>query len=257
MLHAFIFSPKIFGSTMECVSIHDLQSELDQLQLGDWFIVDVDDTLITPQAMMFRPSSPFCTFIDKLKKDAPPNLAETVSSWRLSRKIMLVEQEWPTIFEMLKNKGVTVIALTAMHTGTFGKISSMEHWRVNELKSIGLTFNPFAPDNIEILIDGEQPATLYQGILFTGSYLKSEVLKSFIAKHGTPSKILFFDDRLPQIELLQELCKNMNIPYKGYHYQAVTKLPYKSSLDYGSIQTKSLLDNCQWLEDEDVKEMQV
>ena len=75
---------------MECVSIHDLQPELDQLQPGDWFIVDVDDTLITPQAMMFRTTSTFCTFIDDIKKEAPHNLAEIVSTWRLSRRIMLV-----------------------------------------------------------------------------------------------------------------------------------------------------------------------
>ena len=240
---------------MECVSIHDLQSELDQLQPGDWFIVDVDDTLITPQAMMFRPSSPFCTIIDDLKKDAPSNLAEIVSTWRLNRKIMLVEQEWITIFEMLKSKGVTVIALTSMHTGTFGKISSMEHWRANELKSFGLTFSAYAPDTVEILIDAEQPATLYQGILFTGPHAKSDVLKRFLAKYGLPSKILFFDDRLPQIELLEELCKDINIPYKGYHYQAVAKLPYSSATDYGAIQTKALVNGCEWLEDEDAKEM--
>lgn len=242
---------------MECVSIHDLKPELDQLQSGDWFIVDVDDTLITPQAVMFRPSSPFNALIDDLKKTAPPNLAEIVSTWRLSRKTMLVEQEWPTILEMLKKKGVTVIALTSMHTGTFGKISSMEHWRANELKSLGIIFSPIATDTIKVLINSkQQPATLHQGILFTGSHPKSDVLKSFIAMYGLPSKILFFDDRLPQVELLQELCKDMNIPYKGYHYLAVTKLPYNSATDYGAIQTKALLDNCQWLEDEAVKEMQ-
>lgn len=242
---------------MECVSIHDLKLELDQLQSGDWFIVDVDDTLITPQAMMFRPSSPFNSLIDDLKKEAPFNLAEIVSTWRLNRKIMLVEQEWPAILEMLKNKGVTVLALTSMHTGTFGKISSMEHWRANELKSLGITFSPFAVNTIEILIDSEQqPATLHQGILFTGSHSKPDVLKSFIAKYETPFKILFFDDRLLQIELLQELCVDMHIPYQGYHYLAVTKLPYNSATDYGAIQTKALLDNCQWLEDKDAKEMQ-
>ncbi len=241
---------------MECVSIHDLQSEIDQLQPGDWFIVDIDDTLITPQAMMFRHSSPFCTFVNKLKKDAAPNLAEIVSTWRLSRKIMLVEQGWPVILETLKTKGVTVIALTSMHTGTFGKISSMEHWRANELKSQGITFSLFATDNIEVLIDKEEPATLYQGILFTGSHPKADVLKSFIAKYGTPSKIFFFDDRLFQIELLQKLCKDMSIPYKGYHYLAATKLSYENAKDYGAVQTKALLKSYQWLEDEDAKEMQ-
>lgn len=242
---------------MECVSIHDLKPELDQLQPGDWFIVDVDNTLITPSAMMFRPSSPFSTFIDNLKKDASLNVAEIVSTWRLSRKIMLVDPQWPAILEALKTKGVTVIALTAMHTGTFGKIPCMEHWRADELRTLGIIFSPFATNIIQVLIDSEQLATLHQGILFTGSHPKPDVLKSFIAKYGLPAKILFFDDRLAQIELVKELCKDMNIPYKGYHYLAVTKLPYSSVLDYGAIQTKVLLDSCQWLEDAEAKKMKV
>ncbi len=241
---------------MECVSIHDLQSEISQLQTGDWFIVDVDDTLITPQAMMFRPSSVFSAFIDDVKKEAPHNLAQIVSTWRLSRKTMLVEQEWPTILDSLKDRGITVLALTQMHTGTFGKISSMEHWRAEELKSLGVTFSPFASDDVEVLINNELPATLYQGILFTGSHSKADVLKSLMTKYGTPAKIVFFDDRLSHVEALEKLCKERSIAYKGYHYSAVTELPYVREKDYGTLQTQILLTKCEWIEDEDVRKMQ-
>jgi hypothetical protein len=80
---------------MECSSIKTLQSRIDQLQPGDWFVVDIDETIITPQAMMFRPASPYCTFIDGIKLKS--NIADIVSALLLNRKVMLVEQEWPTI----------------------------------------------------------------------------------------------------------------------------------------------------------------
>ena len=70
---------------MECISIKNLSNQIDQLQPGDWLIVDVDDTLIAPKAMMFRHSSTFYGFLDKLKKQGCDNLAEILSTWRLIR----------------------------------------------------------------------------------------------------------------------------------------------------------------------------
>lgn len=239
---------------MECSSIKTLQSRIDQLQPGDWFVVDIDDTIITPQAMMFRPASSFCTFIDGIKQKS--NIADIVSAWRLNRKVMLVEQEWPEILDALQAKGVIVIALTQMHTGKFGKIHSMEHWRAEELKNLGIIFSPFSTDIVETLIDTDEPATLFQGILFTGAHQKADVLNCFIKKYGTPPKILFFDDRLYQVKALEELCAEMHIPYEGYHYLATTQLPYTIEKDHGAFQTQLILDG-QWLEDADIQKKQV
>ncbi len=238
---------------MECSSIKTLQSRIDQLQPGDWFVVDIDDTIITPQAMMFRPDSPFCTFIDGIKQKS--NIADIVSAWRLNRKVMLVEQEWPEILDALQAKGVIVIALTQMHTGKFGKIPSMEHWRAEELKNLGITFSPFSTDTVETLIDTDELATLFQGILFTGAHPKAIVLSSFIKKYGTPPKILFFDDRLYQVNALEELCAEMQIPYEGYHYLATHQLPYSAEENQGAFQTQLILDG-QWLEDSDIQKKQ-
>lgn len=240
---------------MQCVSVTDLRSSIDQLKPGDWFIVDIDDTVITPQAMMFRSSSPFHTFIDDIKKEAIPNLVDILSTWRLNRRVMLVEQEWPQILNLLKNKGVTVLALTQVHSGTFGKIQSMEKWRANELESLGITFSPLA-SNIEILINEDQPSTFYRGIIFTGSHPKSSALQNVITKYGTPSKILFLDDRLYHVEALEKLCKETNIPFEGYYYLATNELPYVKEKDYGLIQMHILTTQHQWIEDEEAQKIQ-
>lgn len=239
---------------MECFSIKAVQSRINQLQPGDWFIVDIDDTLITPQAMMFRPTSPFCTFIDDIKKSASQDVEKIVSTWRLNRRTMLVEEEWPAILDDLKERGVIVIALTQMDSGTFGDISSMEKWRANELKGLGITFSPFSKNNVETLIEIDRLATLHQGILFTGSHSKADVLISFIKKYGIPPKILFFDDRLYQVEALEKCCEEMSIPFEGYHYLAAAQLPYDAKKDYGFLQKQKLLDACQWIEDSQIPE---
>lgn len=253
VLHAFIFSFTIFGSSMECISIKTLLPYLEQLQPGDWLVVDIDDTIITPTTMMFRTQSPYHKLIDNLK--ASPNSDVTVSTWRLSRKIMLVEKEWALILELLKKKGVIVIALTQMHTGSFGKISSMEKWRAEELKALNVNFSPYAPNDVEILIDGEQPATLYQGILFTGSHTKAATLTSFVNKCGKPPKLIFIDDRIEHVKSLEKLCIDINIPFEGYHYQAVTQLPYDANKDFGATQTQKLQNDGVWLEDSQIQAM--
>lgn len=249
VLHAFIFNFIIFGFTQEmaCASVKDLKSDLDQLQAGDFLVVDIDDTVITPSAMMFRKQSPHHQVIDILKKQ--PNSEFTIATWRLGRKVMLVEPEWPEIIESLKKRGVIVIALTQMHTGTFASIPSVEKWRSNELRSFGITFTSYAANQVEVLINTGMSATLYQGILFTGSHSKVDTFKSFIMKYGKPTKLIFIDDRPEHILSLSTFCKEMGITYTGHHYQAVEHLPYDSSFDFGDIQSKKLIEENIWLED--------
>lgn len=236
----------------KCFSVGDLEYQLNQLQAGDQFIVDVDDTLIATQAMMFRPSSPFYEFIDKLKKEAPKNVADIISTWRLNRKSMLVEPLWPEILNNLRNRGITVLALTQVNTGSFGKIASVEKWRAAELNQMQLKFSPYAMHEIETIIEHHEPATLFQGILFTGTHSKANVLEAFINKYQRPSKVVFFDDRLHQIESLFEFCKTANIPYSGYHYLGASQLPYKPEMDLGAIQTQMIL-NQEWAEDDQIQ----
>lgn len=252
-LHAFIFNFAVFGGVMECISIKTLQPCLDQLQPGDWLVVDIDDTIITPKAAMFRTKSPHHKFIDHLK--TLPDSSLTISIWRLSRDVTLVENEWPTIIDTLKERGVIVIALTQMHTGHFGKISSMEKWRAQELKNLNITFSSYAENSVETLIDSEKPATLYQGILFTGSHTKAQTLINFTKKYGKPSKLVFVDDRIEHIQSLEKLCADMNISFQGAYYQAAGQLPYSPAQDFGDIQTQKLMHDGIWLEDHEAQKI--
>ncbi|MCE2716192.1 MAG: DUF2608 domain-containing protein [Pseudomonadota bacterium] len=249
VLHAFIFNFVIYGVSTEMayLSVKDLKPCLDQLQAGDFLVIDIDDTVITPRAMMFRAQSPHHKIIDDLKKQ--PNSDPIVAIWRLGRHVMLVEPEWPEIIESLKSRGVIVIALTQMHTGTFASIPSVEKWRADELRSFGITFSPYATKTVETLINNAMPATLYQGILFTGSHSKVETFKAFIAKYGKPAKILFIDDRLEHVQALHAFCESVHIEYTGCHYKAALSLPYDPSQDFGDIQSQKLIEEHIWLDE--------
>ncbi len=238
---------------MECNTVKDALLKIHQLKEGDCLILDIDDTIIMPEAMMFHPCSPFSKFIDDLKKKKHEKLPQILSNWRLRRKIKLVEEDWVEIINLLKSRGVKVIALTAMQSGAFGGISSMEEWRVKELREHGIIFSPFAQNSIEKIIDKENAATLHQGVLFTGSHPKDKVLNGFINKYTKPNKIIFFDDRLEQVQLLHDYCAKANIDYRGYHYTAASKRVYDSAKDRGAFQTKELIETNRWFEDEDIE----
>src|SRR5579872_3560010 len=94
--------------------------------------MDIDDTIITPVSKTFR-KPPYNHLIDEIKKnkDEYQNYEEIVSNWRLQRKAMVIDKDWPQLLSNLKEKFM-VYGLTKMDTGKFGNIESMEKWRHQE-----------------------------------------------------------------------------------------------------------------------------
>lgn len=86
---------------------------------------------------------------------------QIVSNWRLQRKVMLLDNNWSNILKQLQDQ-YQVYGLTKMDIGKFGKIESMEEWRYQELKSLGISFS--INDNLP---KNEQKGSIfYKGIFF-------------------------------------------------------------------------------------------
>ena len=49
------------------------------------------------------------------------------------------------LLEMIKQRKIKTIALTAIPTGKFGGIPNAEEWRVTQLDSLGINFNGHFP----------------------------------------------------------------------------------------------------------------
>lgn len=240
------------SSTMiEVQSAQAILQHVDQLSPQTLVLIDVDNTLITPVSKAFRVTPNLIDDIKK-KKNNTKNFVDLLSHWRLQRKTMLVDSDWPTVLSTLKKKHALVYGLTKMETGSFGVIPSMEQWRYAELKSLNLEFS----DNQALQKHSDQIAqgspnspVFYRGILMTGSASKSEVLKLF-QPFFAMDQILMIDDRLDQLEEVRTFCKIQSIPFLGIFFQGMTHFREQANPVVVAFQRDYLIKHGQWLEDE-------
>lgn len=129
-----------------------------------------------------------------------------------------------------------MLGLTSGVTGAFGKIRSMERWRIESLKDINIVFHQnfinakpgtldqYIPNIIKHYAKARHvcfPAA-QDGVVFTCMASKGEVLEAYLQfANIKPRKIIFIDDRLKHLETVADFCKKFNIQYIGYEYTAI------------------------------------
>jgi hypothetical protein len=229
---------------LEARTAADVMNYLRDLPEGTKVFADIDDTFITPSSKTFR-APPYNKLIDVIKKnkDKYANYQEIVSNWRLQRKVMLIDNDWPLILEMLKAKH-KVYGLTKMDTGKFGNIESMEKWRYQELRSLGIEFS----DNTE-LPESINGAAFYKGIFITGDNSKSQTL-SYYLKYLQPQTIVLIDDRQEHLEDIEKFCQKHAIAFKGILFNGLEKFKDKPDPAVALFQRQYLIKHAQWLEDD-------
>ena len=234
-------------------TVSEVEQHLSTLQKGAVIFFDVDDTLITPQSAVFRSSSPFRTIIDYIKqhRDTIPHVEMILSHWRLQRKVRLVSEEWPEFINDLKQR-YAVYALTKLETGTVGAITSMEEWRYEELKQLGITFTPTCSGISDgVLVERKDyPATFTKGIFITGACNKSDVLAAFL-KAGRPPQIVLIDDRPEYLVDAIAECNRQSLPFLGILFKGETLIPGEPDPKVAEFQKQYLLEQGEWLEDEE------
>jgi hypothetical protein len=210
--------------------------------------LDVDDTLITPKAKAFR-APPTCHMIDNIKacKDTLPNYKTILSNWRLQRAPMLVEEAWPKMIKKWREKGHWVFALTHMDTGAFGAIPSMEQWRFNELKALGICFS----DASCLYGDDTKQKKAFEGIFITGPLSKTDILSALNLSTLQQKPLIFLDDRLEQIQRMDDFCVHNAIQSHCIHYRGVDNCPGQPDAALASFQEQWLRQKAIWLEDDE------
>lgn len=212
-------------------------------------LLDVDDTIITPESLTFR-SAPYNQIMDEIKANRHryPNYEEIISNWRLQRKAILIDPNWPQILNDLKNK-YTVFALTKVNTGKFGNIESMEEWRYQELRSLGINFS----EHKEQTMNQSNQPSLFKGIMMTGSASKKDTLQKYIHLISSVDKIVFVDDRAKNLKEIDEFCQEHNIEFLGIHYRGLEKIAEKQDEKIFLLQKNTLINEAKWLSDEEAK----
>jgi len=231
----------------------DVQKHLENLPCETVVFVDVDDTIITPVSKTFH-SAPYNKLIDEIKKNKEryPNFQEIVSNWRLQRKVMLLDDEWPRVLESLKEK-FPVYGLTKMDAGTFGSIPSMEEWRYSELKSLGIQFSEntvFQEKNDAE--KAEKGPSFFKGIFITGACSKGDTLERHVISLKGRT-IVMIDDRKEHLEDIARFCERYNLQFIGILFCGLENFQEKQDPHVFELQKKTLLEQSAWLEDEDAE----
>lgn len=220
-------------------------------------LVDVDDVLITPQSLTFR-SPPYNRLLDEIKANPEkyPHFEDIVSNWRMQRKAMLIDKEWPQVLEDLRQKH-QVFGLTKVNTGHFGVIESMEEWRYQELSSLGLSFSDCQGDTTQSKTELGEPTqnqpSFYQGIMMTGSASKEQTLDMFQTGFKAFDVIVFIDDRQKNLEEIEKYAQRQGVDFMGLHFKGLETLGGRQEKAVFDLQKETLITKKIWLSDEEAR----
>lgn len=198
-------------------------------------------------ATLYKPGSPLERTLNRQTRD------HLWSLYALARKEMPVDDDIIALVKKLQKDSVKVIALTRFLVGPIGKIPAGENLRIDALKEYGIDFSPAFSAYPLIVFDhcnyeGKFPL-FKNGILFTTlACSKGDLLKAFFEKVGwKPRSVIMVDDKRDNMESVHAVLKKMGIPFKGFEYTGVEKLPSLFSKEIAEFQMQHLIDHKEWL----------
>ena len=245
-----LFSNTLLAEIKEIHQISELEKVLTPLRSSDWLLFDIDYTLTEPSEPILQMAvikqnkerfrNELAKFTDEQKLLVPVLMVTQVES-------QLTEPSVPNLIQKLKDHKIPVLGFTAVDTSIIPGIGSIPNWRATELKRLGINFHSIASLVLKEKIEfTEFPSfrgtfPLYQdGILYSNvTPSKGSVLKAFLSKiDQTPSRIIFVDDSLENLQSVEAELQNLGIPYLGIHYKVqvdTTKLPKVTEDEWNSI----------------------
>lgn len=250
----------IHGVIFEVKDLSKFEEEAGKLNATALVLFDIDYTLLTPKDVSLKPCGKglrrkYLYVLDPQRK----KWLESITG--LEGEEELMDSQFPSLIKRMQNSNIPVIGFTALEIGEYGKIASLEDWRLNRLKMFGIDFSSAFPiDKILVLnesctSDGHHPI-FKRGVLFTHGLLKGEIFTYFLKViDWKPSKILFMDDSLAQLESVALVADALNIEFIGFHYVASVTTPYDFNQELGEFQFRNLVENGQWLTDTEAKKV--
>ncbi len=133
-----------------------------------------------------------------------------------------------------------------------GPVNDPMSFRLKGLQEVGVKF---VDKNKGKRVVWSGDAGYEQGVVLSGDLKKGEALKLYINEiaHKTPEQVIFVDDGLNNLQSVQKLCEELNIPFTGFHYEAKAFEGKVADPDVARLQFKVLSEKGQWLQDEEAK----
>jgi hypothetical protein len=239
------------------------QNELETLDTESLVVFDVDRVLIENQDAILQAHNNMLFKNLALQEAAhltQPELNGLLSGISFQSRPKLIEAEVAELITTLQQKNVRVIALTATGIGSIPKIGSIQDWRIERLKELGITFSfQDTPFHSFTELIGQGPSPVFKsGILFSATYSKGSVLKSFLQHiNWKPSKVLFFDDMLINVSTVHSEMTALGVEKVcSFHYLGANNLP-PVDRDIAKAQIRHLINTGKWLSETQHKSEQI
>ena len=212
----------------DMLSITNVINKADHTSL---VLFDVDDVLIMDEHP-YRLTHPYRK---QWRRESKARLSEEERNLLFSiilaeRNVRLVDPSIVDILGDLEKRKIPTMALTKLYTDKFGVIEKMQDWRIKELNAINIDFSKLTPIKDEILIHGLQVGygvpVLLEGVILTANRDKADILEHILhEKKYYPKSIIFVDDVLENLEVVQNLCERLKINFHGFEYLAAKQVP--------------------------------
>ena len=181
-----------------------------------------------------------------------------------SYRPVVVDYEIPEIINQAQKKGIIVFALTSGYASDYGTIKNRADLRIKLIKDVDIDFSksksiePIDLSNNKLSVDDNDSKPLFQdGVIFASKISKGEILGRFLkAAKLKPKKIVFIDNQLRNVILVEAKCKELGIEYVGIHFTKLYKKSYEQ-LDKKLAEKKFeiLLSEDKWISDDEASLM--
>jgi len=266
-----IYTAFRFFTNLNIIKIDSFSQVAHELQNADkntLVVFDVDDTLIVPESKILWPKVQEANkewvdqwFEECAKNTPPPELEKYYGAIQmLKEKPVLIEPEIVEIIRNLQERGIKVIALTAIDTGKRSIIPSMAAWRFKTLQTVGIDFSKTNVSNmvfneLPLGMDGN-PLVLHNGILFSSVVPKGVVLGAFLDRmKWKPERVIFFDDSIKHIKSVAQEMDKRSISFYGYEYLGSQYLAGELDKEAIALQRSHLIKHEEWLTEDEARAM--
>lgn len=201
-------------------------------------IFDIDMVLVQPSDPCFQMANMkrFSPIVKRIVQRIPTEkVAIFFSLMTVQTDSVLIDSKTPEYILELHKRRIPVMALTQNLTGKFCSVTSMESFKINALKELGIDFSKGAPYK-QSLIFSDLPtfrgnfSTYMDGVFFVNGTVCSKglALRAFLEKlEFYPEKVIFVDDREENLTSVEEALQQMQEPieYIGIHYVGAKNFP--------------------------------
>lgn len=247
---------------IEVSTLDRITEELPSLDENSLVIFDIDGVLLLLDQPFYHPFAShflcqiFTQYLEPLENE---KYEKILSIMLLNSEYILIDKSTPSLTKNLQERLIKTIALTAASTGSFGLVPNLEAQRINDLKKFDIDFGHSFPEYLNLTLessnpdDREDPLILFkQGIIFTNHTPKDYALSLFFSTiKWKPNKIIFIDDEIRNLELIEQDAKTQEIEFLGLHYTAAQDLPYELDEEVVKFQFDHLVKTEEWLNTEE------